>query len=100
MQVRFHRLAAQEYRQTRRWYERRREGLGFDFRDEMDRAIGRISAQPYRWPTFHERFRRVRVRRFPYVLYYHVVDSDNVVILAVAHSRRRPGYWLRRERLQ
>lgn len=98
MEVWFHRLAAQEYRNARVWYERRREGLGFDFRAEVDRAVERIRAKPDRWPTFRDRFRRVRLRRFPYALYYHFSDSDLVLILAVAHSRRRPGYWLRRER--
>jgi toxin ParE1/3/4 len=98
MEVRFHRLAAQEYRNARVWYERRREGLGFDFRTEVDRAVGRIASQPDRWPSFRDRFRRVRLRRFPYALYYHVADPDLVLILAVAHSRRRPGYWLRRAR--
>jgi ParE toxin of type II toxin-antitoxin system, parDE len=98
MEVRFHRLAAQEYRNARSWYERRREGLGFDFRAEVDRAIARVTSQPDRWPSFRERFRRVRLRRFPYALYCHIADPDLILVLAVAHSRRRPGYWLRRER--
>jgi hypothetical protein len=38
----------------------------------------------------------VRLRRFPYILYYHVVDDSLALVLAVAHARRRPGYWRRR----
>lgn len=36
--------------------------------------------------------RQVRLRQFPYRLVYMVV-SDEIVIVAVAHERRRPGYW-------
>jgi len=96
MEVRFHRLAAREYQEARRWYERRRPGLGVEFATETDRAASRIAKYPHRWPVYFERFRRVRLRRFPYSLYYHVVDSSLVLVLAVAHGRRRPGYWRRR----
>jgi hypothetical protein len=40
----------------------------------------------------------MRVRRFPYVLYYEILDSFTVMIYAVSHTGRRPGYWLRRAR--
>lgn len=96
MDVRFHRLAIREYEDTRDWYERRREGLGDSFRDDVDRAIARIARSPTRWPVVFVRFRRVRLRRFPYLLFYHVVDPSLALVLAVAHARRRPGYWRRR----
>ena len=96
MQVRFHRLAIREYEEARAWYERRREDLGDAFTDEVDRAISRIARSPSRWPAVFVRFRRVRLRRFPYILYYHVVDDSLALVLAVAHARRRPGYWRRR----
>jgi plasmid stabilization system protein ParE len=97
MEVRFHRLAAQEYREARAWYEHRRSGLGDSFITEIDRAVAWVANQPERWPVFRDRFRRVRLRRFPYALYYRVVDPTQVIVLAVAHNRRRPGYWLRRD---
>jgi hypothetical protein len=96
MEVRFHRLAAREYEKAEAWYERRRAGLGDEFATETDRAIDRIAKYPNRWPVCFERFRRVRLRRFPYSLCYHIVDPSRVVVLAVAHARRRPGYWRRR----
>src|SRR5262245_25469397 len=95
MDVRFHRLAIREYEETRSWYERRREGLGEAFTDEVDRAIARIAKSPIRWPVCFVKFRRVRLRRFPYLLYYYVVDDSLALVLAVAHARRRPGYWRR-----
>lgn len=96
MDVRFHRLAIREYEERRTWYERRREGLGDAFRDEVDRAVARIAKSPNRWPVVFVKFRKVRPRRFPYLLYDHVVDASLALVLAVAHARRRPGYWKRR----
>jgi toxin ParE1/3/4 len=96
MEVRFHRLAAREYEDARAWYERYGTELGDEFADQTDRAIARIKRDPYRWPVCFGRFRRVRLRRFPYSLYYHVVNPSRALVLAVAHARRRPGYWRRR----
>jgi plasmid stabilization system protein ParE len=96
MDVRFHRLAAREYEEARTWYERRGTGLGDEFAEETDRAIARIANDPYRRPVCFGRFRRVRLGRFPYSLYYYVVDPSRILVLAVAHARRRPGYWRRR----
>ncbi len=96
MTVRFHRLAAREYRAARAWYEQRRLGLGAEFAAQVDRAVARIVSQPDRWPVFRGPFRRVRIRRFPYALYYCVDPPDAILILAVAHAKRRQGYWLRR----
>ena len=96
VEIRFHRLAAQEFRDARKWYEGRRNEVGAEFRAEVDRAISRIEAQPDRWPKFRDRFRKVRLRRFPYLLYYSIIDPTHVMIFAVVHARRRPGYWIRR----
>lgn len=38
----------------------------------------------------------MRVRKFPYLLYYTMLDGAEVLIVAVAHAHRRPGYWLSR----
>jgi hypothetical protein len=96
MEVRFHRLAIREYEDRRTWYESRRDGLGDAFASEVDRAVARIEKSPNRWPVAFVKFRRVRLRRFPYILYYYVVDPTRALVLAVAHARRRPGYWRRR----
>jgi toxin ParE1/3/4 len=102
MEVRFHRLAAREYRDARDWYRRRGAGLGTDFKVEVERNVERnverIVANPARWPVFREGYRRVRLRRFPYAIYYHIEDLDHILVLAIAHHKRRPGYWLTRTR--
>jgi mRNA-degrading endonuclease RelE of RelBE toxin-antitoxin system len=96
MNVRFHRLADHEARDARRWYERRRLGLGDDFVTELERAVARIIAAPDRPRLFAGRFRSARLRRFPYRLIYEIIDAATVQVVAVAHDWRRPGYWSRR----
>src|SRR5260370_36417503 len=94
----FHRLALREYDAAWRWYAQRSSWAAQRFQDEVEHSLQKIAATPDRWPMFHNRFRGLRVRRFPYVLYYHILDADHLLIMAVAHASRRPGYWLRRSR--
>lgn len=96
-EVIFHRLASKEYLKARRWYVKEGgEQLGERFCREVDEAVEQIARSPESWPIFRMRYRWLRLDRFPYVLYYHVLDDAQVIVLAVAHAARRPGYWLRR----
>lgn len=96
VQVLFHRLAITDYRAAWTWYSRRSPALAAAFHGAVGQAAQKIGDDPNRWPTFRARYRWVRTPRFPYILYYHVLDDVHVLVMAVAHARRRPGYWLRR----
>lgn len=97
--VLFHRLARSEYLRARRWYAKQGgERLAQRFSDAVDDAVRRIIESPDRWPTFRTKYHWVRLRRFPYLLYYYRLPAERLLVLAVAHSARRPGYWLRREK--
>jgi plasmid stabilization system protein ParE len=96
VEVTFHRLAAQEYLAALRWYARRSPQVAQRFREAVDRAAQRIAVAPGQGSPFGSRFRWFRVGRFPYVLYYTLLDDTRAVVMAVAHDRRRPGYWQRR----
>jgi len=78
------------------WYEREVPALGEDFLDELDRALAGISERPHAWPrlgTVRRRaVRRFVLRRFPFNVVY-IRRSDHVLVVAVAHHRRRPRYW-------
>src|SRR2546430_860149 len=63
---------------------------------ESERAVERIAATPDLWAPFGRNHRWVRAGRFPYILYYRKAGPDHILVVAVAHSRRRPGYWARR----
>jgi plasmid stabilization system protein ParE len=82
-----------------RWYERHRAGLGSDFLAAVDTAVATIAEAPgigspvpgISDPTI----RRLPLRRFPYHVVY-LEFPDRLQILAFAHDRRRPAYWVGR----
>jgi plasmid stabilization system protein ParE len=51
-----------------------------------------IALAPHRWPTYLHGTRRLVIQRFPFSVIY-LDDSDLITIIAVAHSKRKPGYW-------
>jgi toxin ParE1/3/4 len=92
----FHPEAEAELEDAAVFYESRMHGLGKSFAAEVERIITLIREFPDAGSPAGPSRRRVLIDRFPYaVVYRH--DSDAVVILAVAHQRRRPGYWRRRK---
>jgi hypothetical protein len=85
------------------WYEGQCAGLGAEFFTELRRSLRVIAENPRvssPWPGGRARDLKVRrflMERFPFALPYLVLE-ELVVVLAVAHVRRRPGYWLQRAR--
>lgn len=73
-------------------YNDQAPGLGDAFLLEAIAAFDRIQRFPDAWHPLGDRFRRCRLRRFPYGLIY-AAENDEIVIVAVAHSHRRPQYW-------
>ncbi len=94
--VRFHRLAAAEYKSALAWYRVRSQKAASEFRDELGRVMQRLRTVPKPGTVFRGEYRWIRLRRFPYVLYFKIVSPDVITIYALAHARRRLGYWLRR----
>ena len=90
--VEFHPLAADEAKAAERWYRERNETASARFQRELDRAVDLISERPNTGSPYLGNTRRVLLRRFPFFVVYRV-RGDNVQIVAVAHARRRPGYW-------
>jgi toxin ParE1/3/4 len=98
VRVRFLSSAQAELEAAVGWYERKRPGLGVELILEIDEAVGLISHHPESWAVWRTNrpYRKCLLSRFPYVLFYVVDEGDNVEILAVAHTKRKPGYWLER----
>lgn len=97
MRVSFHPSALDELHAAAAWYDACRVGLGTSFVEAVEHALNHISKAPERWPLvpLEPRARRYVLRRFPYVLFYTVLNGA-VFVLAVSHSSRKPGYWKRR----
>ena len=88
-----------EARAAANWYEEAEAGLGVEFISEVDRVLGLLADAPGRYPVWRpgRPYRRALLRRFPYVIFF-VDEPDHVLVLAIAHQKRKPGYWLRRGR--
>ena len=63
----------------------------------MPTTIARVVVTPDRWRILEEDVRRCLVRVFPYAVLY-TIETDYILILAVMHGKREPGYWRHRLR--
>jgi len=91
----FHPEARLEYLEAARFYESRRPGLGVAFTREIETVIERILEAPDHWRIIEQDVRRCLTHIFPYGILY-TIEEDFVLIIAVAHGSRKPGYWLHR----
>jgi plasmid stabilization system protein ParE len=87
--------ARKELRRAVGRYDAQLSGLGDDFASEVARSVQEIAERPEQGSPHTAGTRRVLTRRFPYSIIYQV-QGQQVVVIAVAHHRRRPDYWLRR----
>jgi hypothetical protein len=93
--VDFHPRADADALAARRFYARGGAALVGRFLADLDDAVARVAANPRAWsPHFHGT-RVCQFRLFPFSLVY-VEEPAGVLVVAVAHHRRRPGYWRRR----
>jgi plasmid stabilization system protein ParE len=89
--------ASAELRHAALWYEQRHAGLGAQFAAAVDVAVRSAARWPHSGalvPGVRDDLylRRLHVGRFPYQVVY-LLAEDVIHVLAVAHDRRRPGYW-------
>jgi plasmid stabilization system protein ParE len=73
-------------------YDSKRPGLGGRFIAEVEKAVDFAARFPEAGSPWLHGTRRVFTRRFPFAVVYRS-SSDGILILAVAHARRRPDYW-------
>ena len=82
--------------ETAIFYEGQAHELGAEFLDDVQRAIDRLRDNPKLGQIVVDELRRSLLSRFPFSLIY-VIEPEGLLIVAVAHQRRRPYYW--RERI-
>lgn len=70
-------------------YEEQRQGLGTEFRAQVDDLLAALSTHPQLFPVRYRGNRRAVLRRFPYLLWYRV-EADAVILLACIHAKRHP----------
>lgn len=93
MKYRFHRAATGEHLDNVAFYESRQPGLGADYLAEFEAVMAHICTAPNFYPTIGTPgIHKARLKRFPFHIIYRT-GQEQVVVLAVAHQRRRPAYW-------
>lgn len=92
MRIRFSKLAQLEIDDAVAWYDSQSQDLGTRFLDDLDRTIRRTVAFPLSCTEIEPELRRCLLTRFPYGIIYGI-DSDTIVVIAVAHLHRKPRYW-------
>lgn len=95
MNYEFHPEALIEFQQAAHYYEDRQTGLGERFTSCIENGIQKICEEPQRWRILREDVRRYLVHVFPYAILYSI-ESGYILIIAVMHCSREPGYWSHR----
>lgn len=92
MRSRFISAAEEEFSEAVTYYENAETGLGVDFVFTILNCIDRLEKFPLLGTPTDEGFRSFPIDKFPFSIIY-AVNSEEIVIFAVAHNSRRPGYW-------
>lgn len=78
------------------YYEKIRDGLGYDFLLCVEESLEKIKRNPLIYKEAYKSLRRIAIRRFPHRIFY-LVDRNKVIVTAVFHVRKDPSSWGDRE---
>lgn len=96
MKYEFHSAAEAEFLEIVRYYESSVPGLGYAFTTQIESKLQWVCEQPGAGARVGALgLRVIRLRRFPFSVIYRAT-SDRVQVLAIAHERREPFYWVER----
>jgi len=88
--------ARRDFDESFDWYAERSTQAALRFSDAVDAALMQVVAEPKRFASMDGVHRECPVQRFPFRIVYRLVE-DRALVVAIAHARRRPGYWRDRE---
>ena len=74
------------------WYSERSTQVAVRFANAVDAALIRIATNPTRFASPDGVHRAFPVKKFPFRIVYRLVEN-RVLVVAIAHAKRRPGYW-------
>ncbi len=92
----FHPEALAEYAEAVQYYASQRPETAQALIDAVEDAVYRIREFSTRWSVVDEDVRRCLTRKLPYGILY-TIEQDYILILAVMHCSREPGYWKSRK---
>ena len=95
MRYEFHPEALEDYQAASDWYAQRGTALALRFVDAIEDAIRKAAEAPERWRIIEEDVHRCLTRVFPYGILY-TIEPEFILVVAVMHCSREPGYWRHR----
>jgi plasmid stabilization system protein ParE len=93
--LRVHSHAQEEINEAFDWYFRRSPEAADAFLTEIGASLAQIASHPQLYSTYTKNTRRRVLSGFPYSVIFQLKD-DIILVVAVAHAKRRPGYWRKR----
>lgn len=96
MKLTYHRAVQQEVVDACAWYDERKDDLGDEFFQELERTLDLIGANPRAFPPAPFSRRKAHLKRFPYAICYRIL-ADRVRILSIQHEKKHPAYGARRK---
>lgn len=92
----FHVLAREEVSDAYLYYESQKSGLGDNnFLESLDDIFNLILDNPNLFPKDFEEVRKALLKKFPFTIYYEVVE-EQIFVYSVFHQSRNPEVWQRR----
>jgi len=75
------------------WYAQAQESLADEFLDELKFTLSRVGDHPRQFQRIWKNTHHALVKRFPYVVYFQLTKSGDIIVLAVLHTSRNPRIW-------
>ena len=91
----WHPDAEAEFLASFQWYYDRNPSVADAFEAELDNALNSILRNPGGWPPYLHQTQKCVLRHYPFNLVFRD-SSRRIEIIAIAHQRRKPGYWKNR----
>ena len=90
--IRIQSQAQQEINEAFDWYFKRSPEAADAFLTEIGASLAQIVSRAQLYPAYTKNTRRRILANFPYSVIFQEKD-DVILVVAVAHAKRRPGYW-------
>ncbi len=84
--------ARRDFDESFDWYSERSTQAAVRFADAVDAALMQVAVHPTRFASPDGLHRECPVKKFPFRIVYRLVEN-RVMVVAIAHAKRRPGYW-------
>lgn len=88
--------AEEDYTLSLCWYAKRSRSAAEGFEAEFARALKSIAANPEQFALCDQRHHFYFMKRYPFQVIFRSLEGGQLLVVAVAHTSRRPGYWLER----